>query len=283
MINRRQFLAGIFASGAGLISTDAFCFEKYFIEKNEFDIGDAGAEGTRIRIVQISDLHLKAVSWYHEALAQQVNDLWPDIIIFTGDTIQSEGGLPLINRLLPMFDREIRKVAVPGNWEITDGVDLEEMNNIFKRNNGGLLINKSETLIVRDKRLTITGLDDMMAGHPDFSKAVQDIGGEKNHIVLQHCPAYRDYLVNDIKRLNRERPGNMQLKIDYVFSGHTHGGQVNLFGFTPFLPPGVGNYLKGWYMGELPHLYVSKGIGTSMLPVRFGARAEIAVFNYGAV
>jgi len=282
LLSRRQFLICAFLSGAGLITTDAFCFERYVVEKNEFDIGDKAA-GPKIRIVQISDLHLKAVSWYHDALVQGVNDLRPDIIIFTGDTIQSDMGLPLIDRLLPMFDRKIRKVAVPGNWELAKGVNLKEMNNIFKRNNGGLLINKSETLIVRDKRLTITGLDDMMAGRPDFAKAVQGVGGEKNHIVLAHCPAFRDHIVNDMERLNRERPGNMQLKIDYVFSGHTHGGQVNLFGFAPFLPPAVGRYLKGWYKEKLPHLYVSKGIGTSILPIRFGARAELAVFNYGLV
>jgi hypothetical protein len=216
-------------------------------------------------------------------LVREVNDLSPDIIIFTGDTIQSDMGLPLIDRLLPMFDRKTRKLAVPGNWELSNGVNLKEMNNIFKRNNGGLLINKSETLIVRDKRVTITGLDDMMAGRPDFAKAVRDVAGEKNHIVLVHCPAYRDCIINDIERLNRERPENMQLKIDYVFSGHTHGGQVNLFGITPFLPPAVGNYIKGWYKEKVPNLYVSKGVGTSVLPIRFGARAEIAVFDYGAV
>lgn len=280
MISRRQFLAGLFLSGAGLISTDAFCYEKYFIEKNEFDIGPAGQ---RIRIVQISDLHLREVSWYHETLVQEVNELRPDIVIFTGDTIQSPLGLPLIDRLLPMFDRGIRKLAVPGNWEIASRVDLKEMNNIFKRNNGRLLINRSETFIAKGKRVTITGLDDMMTGRPDFAKAVKDIGGEKNHIVLQHCPAYRDRIVNDIERLNRERPVNMQLKIDYVFSGHTHGGQVTLFGFAPFLPPAVGHYMKGWYREKQPQLYVSKGVGTSILPIRFGARAEIAVFNYGVV
>ena len=51
-------------------------------------------------------------------------------------------------------------------------------------------------------------------------------------------------------------------------------------GFTPMLPPGVGRYVKGWFRDRSPMLYVSKGVGTSILPVRFGARAEIAVFNY---
>ncbi len=123
----------------------------------------------------------------------------------------------------------------------------------------------------------------MLNGNPDFEKAVQDIGRENNHIILSHCPEYRDHIIREINRLNRERHEDVKLKIDYIFSGHTHGGQVNLFGFTPFLPPGVGNYIKGWYKEKLPNLYVSKGIGTSIFPIRLGARAEIAVFNYGVV
>jgi predicted MPP superfamily phosphohydrolase len=74
--------------------------------------------------------------------------------------------------------------------------------------------------------------------------------------------------------------GTGLLSIDYVFSGHSHGGQLNIFGYIPNLPPGVGNYIKGWYKDKSPELYVSKGIGTSILPIRLGARAEIAVFNY---
>lgn len=273
----------MFLSGAGFISTDAFCYEKYFIEKNEFDIGDAGSVSSRIRIVHISDLHLKAISWYHDALVQEVNDLKADLLLFTGDTIETNKGLPLIDKLLPMFDHQVRKVAVPGNWEHSNRVDLKELNDIFGQNNGELLINKSETFTFKGKRLIITGVDDMINGNPDFEKAVQDVGGEKNHIILLHCPEYRDHIISEIKRLNRERPEDKQLNIDYIFSGHTHGGQVNLFGFTPFLPRGVGNYIKGWYKEQLPNLYVSKGIGTSIFPIRLGARAELAVFNYGAV
>jgi len=51
-------------------------------------------------------------------------------------------------------------------------------------------------------------------------------------------------------------------------------------GFAPVLPPGVGRYVRGWFKDRSPMLYVSKGIGTSSIPVRFGASAEIALFNY---
>ena len=69
------------------------------------------------------------------------------------------------------------------------------------------------------------------------------------------------------------------IKADFILSGHTHGGQINLFGYVPFLPKGSGKYLKGWYDEKSPGMYVSKGIGTSIIPARFFARAEIAIFN----
>lgn len=65
------------------------------------------------------------------------------------------------------------------------------------------------------------------------------------------------------------------LKIDLVLSGHTHGGQITFFGIVPFKPQGSGRYLKGWYKDTDPKMYISKGIGTSILPIRLGARAEM--------
>ena len=58
-------------------------------------------------------------------------------------------------------------------------------------------------------------------------------------------------------------------------SWHTHGGQITFLGFVPFKPRGSGKYLKGWYKESEPKMYISKGVGTSILPIRFGARAEI--------
>jgi predicted MPP superfamily phosphohydrolase len=67
-----------------------------------------------------------------------------------------------------------------------------------------------------------------------------------------------------------------------MLAGHTHGGQIRFFGFAPVLPRGSGGYVSGWYRGRsrLP-MYVSRGIGTSLLRARFGAPPEIPVFEIG--
>jgi uncharacterized protein len=64
-----------------------------------------------------------------------------------------------------------------------------------------------------------------------------------------------------------------------ILSGHTHGGQINFFGLAPFVPAGSGRYLRGLYCDFKPFMYVCKGVGTSILPFRFGARAEIAILR----
>lgn len=83
--------------------------------------------------------------------------------------------------------------------------------------------------------------------------------------MLSHSPEYRDHIIKEKGAFN----------IDVILSGHTHGGQIIFFGIAPITPEGSGSYLKSWYTKKNPKLYVSKGIKTSKIPIRFGARAEI--------
>jgi predicted MPP superfamily phosphohydrolase len=92
------------------------------------------------------------------------------------------------------------------------------------------------------------------------------------HIIMTHCPQHRDIIKEQMT----------DIPINLILSGHTHGGQVNLLGFAPFRPKGSGRYISGWYTDELPHMYVSRGIGTSGIPMRLGSRAEISIFNFEA-
>jgi uncharacterized protein len=65
-----------------------------------------------------------------------------------------------------------------------------------------------------------------------------------------------------------------------MLAGHTHGGQVALFGWAPLRPPGSGRYVQGWYRDAATSLYVSRGIGTSVVPARFCAAPEVAYFAW---
>ena len=121
--------------------------------------------------------------------------------------------------------------------------------------------------------LRITGLDDLRSGRPDATAALAAAEPMPNHLVLAHCPAQRDQL---------HLPPHHAA--DLVLSGHTHGGQVAPLGMPVVLPPGSGRYVAGWYGRQggdaLPPLYVSRGVGTSLIPIRLGAVPEVAVFEW---
>ena len=69
-------------------------------------------------------------------------------------------------------------------------------------------------------------------------------------------------------------------RFDLALAGHTHGGQLVVPGLAPFwLPPGGKRYVRGWYSRNGSQLFVSRGIGTSIIPARLFARPELAIIE----
>ena len=127
----------------------------------------------------------------------------------------------------------------------------------------------------------ITGLDDLLEGDADLFRALDGVKREPHHLALIHSPLQQERLRKDLHRINTDRSEADRINISYLFAGHNHGGQVTFFGlFAPILPPKAGDYVNGWYNDEKPFLYVSKGFGTSTVPFRFWARAEITLLHY---
>ena len=291
MPTRRKFLKAAFFFITGGIFADAFWFEKFFIETKEFYFEDASQEKTNLKLVQISDLHLQKTSYPMRQLAKKINSLRPDLILITGDAIDKARNINLLADFLNLIDKDIKKVAILGNWEYWGAVDLTALNIIYKKNNTELLINRSVKYLFRNTSISITGVDDFLGGNADINAALENHSESDYHIILNHCPQYSDRISETLSQ-----PARKNINVNFILSGHTHGGQINFFGFAPFLPPGSGKYVSGWYNAVVgnqlsvvsqylqstfgkPVMYVSKGIGTSIFPVRFGARAEIAIFN----
>jgi predicted MPP superfamily phosphohydrolase len=269
-ISRRKFIKTGILLTTGVILTDAFWVEKFFIEINEFYIGSATRESKNIRVVQISDLHLQTINYQLRHLINKLNKLKPDLILITGDAIDKAKNIELLNDFLNLIDKDIKKVSILGNWEYWGNVDLRRLEKIYTANNCDLLINQNRQYSFHNRTLSITGVDDYIGGKADIKAALQDYKHSDYHIILNHCPQYSDIVSQEMVK---------DIHVDFILSGHTHGGQINILGFIPFLPNGSGKYIKGWYRSNIPNLYVSKGIGTSVIPARFGARAEIAIFN----
>jgi uncharacterized protein len=268
-ISRRQFVIDIFTLTSAVFVLDAFFLEKYFIETNEFYLGGVDSDSSKLKLIQVSDLHIRAIGRNHRNLAEKINKLKPHLILFTGDSIDRYKSQKVFDEYLSLFDHSIKKVAILGNREYDRGVIIQELADIYKKHNGELLINDSRRYEFGKTSISITGVDDYVAGTADFEKAIKNYLPADHHVILTHCPLHRDIIKQQLENIS----------VDFVLSGHTHGGQIKILGYAPFTPDGSGHYVNGWYKENSPHLYVSKGIGTTAFPIRFGSRAEIAVFN----
>lgn len=265
---RRKFIKAGLLAGFGFILLDSFWLEKYFIETNDFNLGKSTDDNFDLKVIQISDLHLQTLNGQLKRLAKNINKQKPDLILITGDSVDNKKNVFVLNQFLGLIHTDIKKFAILGNWEYWGGVDLEELRLSYSLNNCELLINSSRQLKFKNKTISVTGIDDYVGGNADIELALKEFKQSDYHIILNHCPEYGDIISEKLKD---------KIPYDFMLSGHTHGGQINLFGFVPFKPQGSGNYLKGWYKDK--NIYVSKGIGTSIFPARFMAKAEIAVFK----
>jgi len=262
-LSRRKFIKRGILAALGLFLLDAFWFEKYVIDWNYFDISKP--QDHKIKVIQISDLHFGKLRSSHKSIAEKINKLQPDLIFLTGDSVNKTGTISELHKFLQLIDNSIPKYAIMGNWEYWGNVDILQFKTMLSKNNCELLINENRTITLNKRQVSIIGVDDLIGGEADYQKAIANIKMSPTNIVLSHCPQYRDtiiFLKEDIQ-------------VDLVLSGHSHGGQITFLGYAPITPRGCGRYLKGWYTEADPKLYVSKGIGTSAIPIRFGARAEM--------
>lgn len=277
----KQYLPWLAIGGLGAIFFDAFVLERYFFKVRHYHIGDELGRRA-FKMVLLTDLHLRnRLELKYKRLAERIRSLQPDIVLISGDAIDQDGRPEALDVFLSLLDTDIPRVAIPGNHEHKNEATIDEICRIYQKHQVDLLVNKTKTYAVRDTNLMITGLDDSIEGQENFCEAVEGVENAKHHIVLIHSPLQQEKLLRQLRKVNRSRKKEQKLNVSYLFAGHNHGGQVTFFGLFPILlPKGSGHYINGWYNDKKPYLYVSKGFGTSTIPFRFGARAEMTVLDY---
>ncbi len=233
-----------------------------------FDLASGGAEG--IRIAHVTDLHLREATPLMDRLVEKLNGLRPDLIVFTGDLVESPEGLPLLYAYLDALDASVPKYAILGNWEYKGRLDVGDYRTALAAHGVTLLVNEPASPVIKTTMLNILGLDDYLEGDPSFAGYAPASGAL--NIVLGHCPALFHELVSTF---------GPDAEPVYMFSGHTHGGQITLFGIPIYLPPGSGGFCSGRY-GEGNHtLFVSRGIGNQeAMDFRLFSDPEFMVYSF---
>ena len=231
----------------------------------------------RIRQPELAGLKIVFASDFHIAPKQErrlrkivdrIAAQQADLILLGGDFVKGhrfETSMPIeeIAPLLAELQAPLGVYAVLGNhdWRL-DGVRIGK---VLQEHGIDVLENENRRIEYGGKFFWLAGVADYNMRRPDVDKALENAGNLL--LVLTHSPD-----------IFPQVPGRVELTL----AGHTHGGQVALPGFGALLvPSSFGKRYEGGLITEDgKKLLVSRGLGTSLLPVRFNCRPEIVVVEF---
>ena len=214
-------------------------------------------------VAQISDIHhglFLSREWLAEAV-HQTNRLDADIIALTGDFVTySRANIESAAEILGRLRARYGVFAVLGNHDFRVGADT--MTSALRRQRIEVLRNRHIALRFGGESLYLAGVDDYGYG-ADVRRALRGVPRDAATVLLAHNPR----LISLAARHG----------VSLVLSGHTHGGQVNLplLGTVYGRSPERLRYKIGWDRLGTTQIYVSRGIGTIVLPWRVRCPAEI--------
>jgi predicted MPP superfamily phosphohydrolase len=224
-----------------------------------------GSELDGLRLAFLSDLH--AGNYFAEddwlRVCEAVAAESPDLVCLGGDLVNAfEHEARLLRKGLGLLAAPLGVFAVPGNHEYQASDELELWRAALEESGVEILCNRGRRLARGAAGLWLCGVDDLRRGEPDLGAALEGRAAHEPAVLLSHHP---DLFVD------AARAG-----VDLQLSGHTHGGQIVLRGWAPMTHSRFG-FRAGHFTREGAQLYVGSGVGTTFLPLRIGAPAEIAL------
>lgn len=264
-----------------LCAAYGYWIEPYWIQVRRIELHSPKLTNTSFRVVQISDTHCDRKPRNEAKVVEIINALNPDIIVFTGDSLNDLQALPRFQEMLRSLKASKGKFALRGNIDnrYFPTVDLFADTG-FRELKGGI-----QTIEIQNESVTLSGL--AYQGQASFSHLPEKLGPATFNIFLYHTPSLADYAP--------------AVHVDLYLAGHTHGGQIALpfFGAIITLSPTGKKYESGMYglssnsysrirspvceYGRVESvIYVNRGIGMEggRAPrVRFCARPEITVLD----
>ncbi|MFA5052920.1 MAG: metallophosphoesterase [Parcubacteria group bacterium] len=215
----------------------------------------------KLKIVHISDSHGREIS-ENGRLIRAIRSFSPDVVVLTGDMIDKSTTdfTPVLNTISELSGA-YPVLFIPGNHEHANPKGELFINSV-RRSGATVLLNDSRII----NGISICGVDDINLGLADVPAAMEANG--RCDILLSHSPAINE----SIRGLN----------IPLVLAGHTHGGQIRLPVVGALLLPDQNipaNLVNGLVNDDGTWFYVSVGLGTSVIPVRFMDRAEVGLIT----
>ncbi len=306
-VSRRSILtigAGFFLAGAGGAAYGRFIEPggSLALARHAFT-PPRWTPGLKLRIAALSDLHCGGAHMPLSRIQDIVEAtlaLEPDLILLLGDYVTSERrnvhgvGPGVWSRELGRLKAPLGVHAILGNHEFWDDrqVQRERRGDPYGKlallDAGVPVLENDAVRLEKDgKGFWLAGLGDQLAfwvgydrqrgggiyeGRDDLNGTLARITDSSPAILLAHEP--------DMFAGLPAAPGAD--KVAVTLAGHTHGGQINLLGWRPYVPSRFGSrYAHGRIVEDGRSLIVSAGLGTSGVPVRFGVPPEIVLVELG--
>ncbi len=271
-ITRRQFLKRACSLGSmGLVASYPICIERYIVLTNRYRVSvpNLPKAFSGFGIVQLSDLHYGFLMplGIIRHVVEHANRLTPDLIVCTGDYVHEKNSTTQIDQVWPVMSQLSASsgvYSVLGNHD--HWADTARSDYWLKRSQQDLR-RKVVRLEREGQYLWLAGAGDLYEDHKNLDEVLDKIPDPECRIVLAHNPDSADTAFSK--------------RIDLMISGHTHGGQVNIpFVGTPILPVKNKNYSSGLKVSPKGcKVFISKGIGWTICPIRFNCYPEIAVLE----
>ena len=236
------------------------------IEHHQIHLRRLPAALDGFRIVQLSDIHHSSFTSRAQIkrAVETANSLQPDIIALTGDYISKERqyAAPCAELLGKLHARH-GIFAVLGNHD--HWTDAALITDLFRAEGMTVLVNQGMRFEMKGAAFWLAGVDDTMVGLEDLPLALAGSREDELKLLLAHNPII-------LRRAARAG-------VDLVLSGHTHGGQVNLRSERSTSVRPRRRLLKGLAREGETQIYVTRGLGTVVLPVRFGCPPEVSLLE----
>lgn len=226
----------------------------------------------QLRIVYASDIHKGGLFGDGRVadLVSHINACNPDIVLLGGDYASDSAGAIEFFQSLPRIHSRYGVYAVLGNHDRTSPEsNLTTLRAAMQAAGVTPLVNAVNRVRIGVSDIYIAGVDDLDNGYPNLTGVSSQVSASDYVIFLSHNPA----IIPDALKA-RDKNGSTGW-FDLGLFGHTHGGQVALIG--PMLKDdGVPDeYTQGWFKQNRIDMMVSRGVGTSGLPVRLFCTPQI--------
>ena len=270
-LKRRRFLK--FAlSGSALLLVGAYptFIERNLVSVNRYQIPVSGLPPSfhGYTIAHLTDLHLCFLvsENFVENVVNKTNQLKPDLIVCTGDYVHDRNTTKTIDRVWPMLSQLQAKdgvYSVLGNHDHWADTNRSQY---WLERTGQNLRHTSKALYRGKERIVLGGAGDYWEDELGIDTAFASSDEHDYRILLAHNPDSAD--------------STFQTPLSLVISGHTHGGQVVVpFYGPPVLPVQNKKYTSGLVQTEKTAVFISRGLGWALYPVRFNCPPEIALLE----